>query len=104
MNGMMMYELLSLLTTALATARLTRLVSRDVLLEKPRARVLTWLTQRDRTMLAYLVVCPWCLSMYLGFGGAAGWWLWGESKMYLAVTGALAFSYVTGILASKESE
>lgn len=102
--NLMAYELLSLITTSLAVARVTRLVNRDVLLEKPRARVLTWLTQRDRTMLAYLLVCPWCLSMYLGMAGAGAWWAWGEEKLYLTVTVALAFSYVTGTLASKESE
>lgn len=100
----MTYEILSLAATALAVARLTRLVNRDVLLEKPRAKVLTWLTQRDRTMLAYLLVCPWCLSMYLGMAAAAAWWAWGGARTYLCVTAALAFSYLTGILASKESE
>lgn len=103
MNAMT-YELLSLAATGLSVARVTRLVARDVLLEKPRARILTYLTDRDRTMLAYLLVCPWCLSMYVGAAGAAGWALWGGAKLYLCVTAALAFSYVTGVLASKESE
>lgn len=104
MRTMTLTELVTLLLTALAVARLTRLVNRDVLLERPRALALSWLTDRDRTMLAYLLVCPWCLSMYLGAGGAAAWWAWGSTDLYLCVTAALAFSYVTGVLASKESE
>lgn len=104
MNGMTTYQLVSLLTTALAVARVTRLVNRDVIFERPRAWLLTRLTERDHNGLAYLLVCPWCLSMYVGAGGAAAWWAWNEAALYLCVSSALAFSYVTGFLSSKESE
>lgn len=104
MRTMTLTDVVTLILTALAVARLTRLVNRDVLLERPRAAVLTWLTDRDRTMLAYLVVCPWCLSMYLGAGAAAAWWAWSGHNLYVCINAALAFSYLTGVLASKESE
>lgn len=103
-DGVGAVDVAGLVLTVLAVARVTRLVNRDVLLEKVRARLLTRLTDRGWDMAAYLVVCPWCLSMYVGALGALAWTTWGHSVPYMCVVLALSASYVTGFLASKESE
>ncbi|MFB7936663.1 hypothetical protein [Streptomyces sp. NPDC056049] len=96
------YPVLIVVVMALATARVTRLVTRDRILQAPRRAVLRALP--DDSMLAYLIVCDWCVSMYTGTlaaaGGAwAGWWAW-----WWVPALALAFSYTTGWLASREGE
>jgi hypothetical protein len=96
------YPLLMVVVMALATARVTRLVTRDRILRAPRRAVLRALP--DDHLLAYLVVCDWCVSFYTGalaaVGGAwAGWWPWAWAPAL-----ALAFSHVTGWLASREGE
>ncbi|HEX6518264.1 MAG TPA: hypothetical protein VF049_22075 [Nocardioidaceae bacterium] len=96
------YPLVLMVVMTLATARVTRLVTRDRILDAPRRAVLRALP--DGHLLAYLVVCDWCVSVYTGgvaaVGGAwAGWWPWAWAP---ALT--LAFSYVTGYLASREGE
>lgn len=87
---------------ALAVARLTRLVTTDRITEAPRNWALARLP--DGHLLAYLVVCNWCVSVYTGAavaaaGAWAGAWSWGWAPPV-----ALAFSYVAGWLASKEGE
>ena len=87
---------------ALATARITRLVTTDRITEAPRNAILRRLDADSLT--AYLIVCDWCSSVYVGAGVAAagaalGWWSWP-----VAIPAALAFSYIAGYLASRESD
>jgi len=96
------YPLLAVGVMALATARVTRLITRDRILAAPRRAVLNALP--DDHLLAYLIVCDWCVSVYTGTlaaaGGAwAGWWTWAWVPAL-----AFAFSYTTGYLASREGE
>lgn len=90
--------------TILAVARVTRLITTDVLFETPRNAVIVWLMKdpgrpvRDR--VSYLLHCPWCASVYVGAAAAGAWYAWGETICYMAVVLALAASYVTGFLAS----
>lgn len=95
-------DLITLLIAALATARITRLITRDEITHPARRRVLKHL--KPTGMLAYLIVCDWCVSVYTGSAAAAlgawgGYWPW-----TLAAPAALAFSYTAGWLASKEGE
>lgn len=95
-----MNTMIPLLLAALATARLTRLVTVDVITERPRG----WVQMHGPAWLAYLVQCSWCASVWVGAAVAAGgawaeWWTWP-----LALPAALAFSYMAGWLASKEGE
>ena len=95
-------ELIPIAVAALAVARLTRLVTSDRITEAPRNWALARLP--DGPLLAYLVVCDWCVSVYTGAavaaaGAWAGAWSWGWAPPV-----ALAFSYVAGWLASKEGE
>lgn len=106
--------LIHLLLIILATARLTRLVTTDVLLEGPRSRFLRWRIKRTSVRgrgpvseggkLAYLIVCDWCASMYVGAAVAGAWWAWGDTMWLMMVYAALAASYATGFLASKTGE
>lgn len=97
---------MGLLLAALATARVTRLITTDRLTERPRLWLLTLAVRwrGEESMLAYLLTCPWCVSVYAGAGMAGAWYAWGGERWFLAVTAALAFSYITGALASRESE
>lgn len=95
-------DILTLLVAALATARLTRLVTRDQITHGARRWALKHLDHDG--MLAYLIVCDWCTSVYLGSAAAAigayhGAWTWWQAPVVM-----LAFSYVAGWLASKEGE
>ena len=93
-------DLITLLTGALATARITRLVTTDRITQAPR----TWLQLKldPDGLWAYLVTCDWCASVYAGAGVAAAL-AWGPTWT-VWVLAALAFSYVAGWLAAKESE
>lgn len=93
-------DLITLGVAALATARITRLVTTDRITQAPRRWLLKRLDQEG--LMAYLVVCDWCASVYAGgivvvvvlLGGQPGFW----------VLAALAFSYVAGWLARGEVE
>lgn len=95
-------DLITLLIAALACARITRMVTTDRITQVPRDWILMRLDPEG--LPAYLVTCNWCVSVYTGAGTAAvGAWacLW---SWWWAFPLALAFSYVAGFLASKESE
>lgn len=53
-----------MLVCALATFRLTRLVVRDSIFDRPRAAVVA----RAPEWLVELITCPWCISAYLALG------------------------------------
>ena len=84
--------------TILAVARVTRLVTTDVLTETPRV----WLTLRLESWprIQYLIHCDWCASVYTGAAGAVAYAAWGETLWFMAVVLALSASYATGFLAS----
>lgn len=91
---------LTLLLALLATARLTRLITRDRITRTPRE----WALRRlpDGHLLAYLVMCDWCVSVYTGAAVAGAWWAWGDHRLFAAAVLALAASHVTGWLAARE--
>lgn len=97
---------LSVILAVLATARLTRLITTDVLFEDPRAWVVRKLigpgrSRALRDKLAYLIVCDWCASMYVGAAVFGAWWAWGETMWFIWAAGALTASYVTGALTAR---
>lgn len=93
-------DTITLLVAALATARITRLVTTDRITEAPREWALRRLDLNG--LLSYLITCAWCVSVYAGAGVVAVI-AWGPSWSVWILT-ALAFSYVAGYLASKEGE
>lgn len=91
--------------TVFAVARVTRFVTQDVLFEEPRRRVLQKLINQGRARavrdkVAYLIVCDWCSSVYVGALGACAYAAWGGTLPFMVVTLALTSSYATGWLAS----
>lgn len=96
---------LSLVLMMLAVARVTRLITTDVLFDAPRNRLTRRILKGNpegqvRVALAYLIICSWCTSIYVGAAGAGAWYAWGETMPFMVITAALAASYVTGFLAS----
>lgn len=95
---------MTIVLTVLAIARVTRLVTSDYLTERPRHYLVRKLLRgKQETMSAYLLLCPWCMSVYVGAAGAGAWYVWGATMWYQAVVLALAASHVTGVLASREA-
>lgn len=111
-----MSQALILFVYALAVARVTRLVTSDKLTEGFRYALLVRLWTRvtgDRhasvmamsdpaavpPLLVYLVTCPWCVSIYVAAVGAPVAYYWGRLPWLFVPALALAFSYITGLLA-----
>jgi len=95
-------EPITVAVAALLTARITRLITRDRITHALRRKVLLRLNEDG--LLAYILVCDWCMSFYTGAAVAAagagfGLWSWPWAPVL-----ALTFSHVTGWLASKEGE
>lgn len=87
----------TLLVGALAVHRLTRLVTEDEVTRPVRERVQD---AAPEGRLAYLLTCPWCVSVWIGAGWAA---LTAAAPAVAAPAGAaLAWSSVTGLLSSWE--
>jgi hypothetical protein len=94
---------------ALATARLTRLVTADRLTLPVRRAMLTRV--REGGQLEYLLSCGWCASFWIALPVAALTWalipevtIGAARETALDVLTALAFSYVAGRLAQSEVE
>jgi len=90
--------IVELILIALATARLTRLVTADKLTEGARNWVLRRLNPEGKP--AYLLTCDWCASMYTSVAVVGVWHAWGESMWAMGALAVLAASYVTGALAA----
>lgn len=95
-------DLITWLIAALATARLTRLVTDDRITQAPRLWLLTRIDPEG--LAGYLIHCTWCVSIWAGgvvaaVGALAGVWPW-----WWALPMALSFSYTAGWLATKEGD
>lgn len=101
-----MNSMTTLILAALATARLTRVITQDRITLAPRKWALRRLVNRygEDHLLPYLIVCDWCVSIYVGAGVTAAWVTVGETLWFQAPAAALALSYAAGFLASKEDE
>lgn len=84
---------------ALATMRLTGLITLDEISRPIRDAVTVATDQRPRWRWAgYLAQCPWCVSVWVGAGVAAAAWAWhGHAALGWPIM-ALAFAQVTGML------
>lgn len=95
-------DLITLTVAALVTARITRLVTTDRITQAPRGWALRRLS--SESLAAYLIVCDWCASFYVGLAVAAAGWTYGLWDWQWIVPLGLAFSYVAGWLARGETE
>jgi hypothetical protein len=92
-------DALDLLTDALASYRLTKLVRDDFITQPVRDAVFEHSGPPERSKLAYLINCPWCLSVY--FGVALQVVRWRRPGMARLVSRSLAVSALTGLLAER---
>jgi hypothetical protein len=83
-----------------ATARLTRLVTTDKILEAPREALLDRLNPHG--MITYMLGCRWCVSIYAGAATTIYAILTAGNVWCMAPMAALTASQVTGLLASME--
>ncbi|MGW5819180.1 DUF1360 domain-containing protein [Streptomyces noursei] len=90
-----------------ATARLTRLLGRDTItyfLRDWLARKSTPQNDDDTPPALYgwlndLIVCPWCLSIWIAAVVAPAALLYGDHLAYLWPAGLLTLSWLTGLAA-----
>ena len=87
---------LTLAIYALAVARVTRLITEDRIFDRPRNAALAALP--DDHQAAYLLLCPWCVSVWVAIPAAVIAYWWGEHPAFLVPAIALAFSHITGVL------
>jgi hypothetical protein len=90
---------LELLIVALATYRLTRLVTADRIMDWLRA----WVEGRS-AWAGYLVTCDWCLSIWLAPPLVWAMVVHGDNPAVFIGLVALAASAVTGILSMIEGQ
>ncbi len=91
-------DLPTLVVLALATFRLTRLVTTDVIFNGLRERL--WRRfPPESTALGYLSTCDWCASVWTGSLLAVAYTMIPTVTLVAAL--ALALSAVTGILAAR---
>lgn len=85
-----------LVVAALAVARVTRLITTDYLTDPPRS----WLVRRlgQNSKLAYLLVCQWCMSMWVASVAALLLWAVGPVPGLVWPMTALAMSQAAGML------
>jgi hypothetical protein len=81
---------------ALATFRISRLVTSDVLFDDQRARLHLWLEAEGHDKLAWLIQCPWCVSPYVAAGVIVARQV--APRAWSPLARALAFSAVAGLL------
>lgn len=90
-----------LVVYALAVARVTGLIVQDSITEGLRDGLLVWLDDRRgrwAPLLADLIGCPWCVSMWVAGVAAPLIWIYGQQPVMLVPALALAFSQVTGMI------
>lgn len=83
----------------LAFARLIVLLTSDVITERPRDAVVTALKERKHNMLAYMLLCPWCLSIWLAIPAAPIIYAYGDSWWLFVPALWMALSAAAGALA-----
>ena len=86
-----------LLVDGLASYRLVKLVRDDRITEPARDAVQDRTGPPEKSKIAYLMTCPWCLSIYFGAGLTVGRLRW--PKVTNAVARTLALSALTGLAA-----
>lgn len=91
-------NMITLILALGAVARITRLITSDRITEAPR----DWILDRINPLGlgTYLITCPWCMSVYVGFVVAPAAHYFGDGPWFTIPAVALTASYVTGFLAS----
>lgn len=83
----------------LAFARLVVLITADMITARPREAAVLALKDRGRNMLAYMLLCPWCISIWLAIPAAPIIYAYGDSPWLFVPALGLALSATAGALA-----
>jgi hypothetical protein len=83
----------------LAFARLIVLITKDFITEPPRDAFVTALKERGHHRLAYLLLCPWCISIWLAIPAAPIIYAYGDTPWLFVPALGLALSAAAGALA-----
>lgn len=83
----------------LAFARLIVLITADMITARPREAVVEALKERKHNMLAYMLLCPWCISIWLAIPAAPIIYAYGNSPWLFVPALGLALSAAAGALA-----
>lgn len=83
---------------ALAFARVVVLATQDMITARWRDPFVTTLNDRGHKTLAYLFLCPWCLSIWLAIPAAPVIYAYGKSPWLFVPALGLALSAVAGAL------
>lgn len=81
----------------LAFARLVVLLTMDMITARPRDAFVTTLKERGHNTLAYLFLCPWCISVWLALPAAPVIYAYGKSPWLFVPALAFALSMAAGI-------
>lgn len=85
---------LQLVLIAGSTARLVRLAQEDSILDRPRG----WVSRRiAHRKVGELLLCPWCLSVWVGALVAWSWAVWHHATWWETGAAALTASMATGL-------
>jgi hypothetical protein len=95
MPGSSVYYLIYLL----AFARVVVLLTADMITARPRDAVVEALKERGHNMLAYLLLCPWCVSIWLSIPAAPIIYAYGHHWWLFVPALAMALSAAAGSLA-----
>lgn len=82
-----------------AFARLIVLITADMITARPREAVVEALKERKHNMLAYMLLCPWCISIWLAIPAAPIIYAYGHSPWLFVPALVLALSAAAGALA-----
>jgi hypothetical protein len=83
----------------LAFARLVLLVCSDVITRKPRQALVDALEERGHEMIAYLVTCPWCVSIWMAIPAGPIIYAYGHHWWLFVPALVMALSGAAGVLA-----
>ena len=83
----------------LAFARLVVLLTSDFITARPRDAVVEALKERKHNMLAYMLLCPWCLSVWLAIPAAPIIYAYAQSPYLFVPALLMALSGAAGALA-----
>jgi hypothetical protein len=78
-----------------ATLRITRFITDDYLTRNVRAFFIRRFGPEHD--VAYLVGCPWCLSIYIGGALGTVGWFYGQHPGFLIPAACLTISWLVGI-------
>jgi len=90
------------LLAALATYRLTRLITADYLLDPLRERLEGFCDDRGWHRVAYLLNCDWCMSIWVAPIPAILVTVWPDNRAVILALMVLSFSAVTGLASTWE--